>query len=307
MQGPDIIALSNNRQQRLDEAKASGITSKPTKGKDGKVQEDNAVKGPDSKPKKQAKPKSGVVVAIPALGKEKSNKSSQSKETKGDLPSKKVQSASQAKTSTGPSSFNPKVASSSGSSDLTQPSTSQGGTSDAQVQPAAPKVPVKRGPKLVLAPESLSSIPTGELTSEQIQLRIHAREFVCRFRSLLPGLGRTEHANSKTETQRVEKILDSMDDIVNFWIDDEGGMRAIMSGLVKLILSEIDPEEPNEKEILLSDSSHETLVQLNKESKLSGMIPTPYHQASSVCWSSKWFCIRFSKSVRKSRQNLPPD
>ncbi|EGG07492.1 uncharacterized protein MELLADRAFT_77581 [Melampsora larici-populina 98AG31] len=279
-------ALANNKKQRLDEAKESGITPKPTKSKDGKPQEDKAAKGSDSKPKKQVKPKSGVVVAIPALGKEKTNKSSQSKETKGDLSSKKLESALQAKTSTGPSSFNPKVATSSGSSDLTQPSTSQGGSSDAQVQPAVPKVPVKRGPKLVLAPECFSSIPTGELSSEQIQLRIHAREFVCRFRSLLPGLGRTEHANSKNETQRVEKILDSMDDIVNFWIDDEGGMRAIMSGLVKLILSEIDPEEPNEKEILLSDSSYETLVQLNKESKLSGMIPTPYHSASSVCWST---------------------
>lgn len=289
-QGPDMVALANNKKQKQDEAKESGkdsdITPKPTKGKNGKPQEVKAANGLDSKAKKQVKPKSGVVAAIPALGKEKSHKPSQSKETKGGIPSQKVQSALQAKTSTASSSLYPKAAGSSGSSDLTQPSTSQGDSSNAQAQPAIPKVPVKRAPKLVLAPECLSSIPTGELTSEQIQLRIHAREFVCRFRSLLPGFGRTEHANSKTETQRVEKILDSMDDMVNFWIDDEGGMRAIMSALVKLILSEIDPEEPNEKEILSSDSSYETLVQLNKESKLSGMIPTPYHQSYSVCWST---------------------
>ncbi|KAH9809392.1 zinc-finger domain of monoamine-oxidase A repressor R1-domain-containing protein [Melampsora americana] len=289
-QGPDMVALTNSKKQKLDEAKDSGkdsgITSKPTKSKHGKPQDDKASKATDAKPKKQVKPKSDVAVAIPALEKEKTAKSSHSKGSKGDIPSKKVQSVSQSKTPTAPSSVNPKGAYFSGSSDLTQPSTSQGGTSDGQAQPAVPKVPVKRGPKLVLAPECLSSIPTGELTSEQIQLRIHAREFVCRFRSLLPGLGRTEQANSKSETQRVEKILDSMDDIVNFWIDDEGGMRAIISALVKLILSEIDPEDPHEKEILVSDSSYETLVQLNKESKLSGMIPTPYHQTSSVCWAT---------------------
>ncbi|WAR61592.1 hypothetical protein PtB15_12B282 [Puccinia triticina] len=148
------------------------------------------------------------------------------------------------------------------------------------------KVPGRRAPHVVQAPTSYSCIPTGILGSGQILKRLHVREFVCRFKDLIPGLGATETKNSKAETQRAEKIIDSMDDVVNFWVDDEGGMRAIMNGLVRLIESDFNPDDQSTEQgspILKSPQSSAILAQLKRESKNS-MTPVPYHQNSVPCW-----------------------
>jgi len=148
------------------------------------------------------------------------------------------------------------------------------------------KAPVRRSPHVVLAPTSYSCLPTGILGSEQILKRLHVREFICRFKDLIPGLGGTQASNSKTETQRAEKIIDSMDDLVNFWIDDEGGMRAIMNGLARLIESDLtlaDQSTERGSPILKSPESLAILAQLKRESKNS-LTPVPYQQNSVPCW-----------------------
>ncbi|KAI7942202.1 hypothetical protein MJO28_012229 [Puccinia striiformis f. sp. tritici] len=148
------------------------------------------------------------------------------------------------------------------------------------------KVPIRRSPHVVQAPTSYSCLPTGVLGSGQILRRLHVREFVCRFKDLIPGLGGTENKNSKTETQRAEKIIDSMDDLLNFWTDDEGGMRAIMNGLARLIELDFDVEDQSTErgsQILKSSQSPPILAQLKRECKNSAT-PMPYHQNSVPCW-----------------------
>lgn len=148
------------------------------------------------------------------------------------------------------------------------------------------KAPVRRSPHVVQAPTSYSCLPTGILGSEQILKRLHVREFICRFKDLIPGLGGTQASHSKTETHRAEKIIDSMDDLVNFWIDDEGGMRAIMNGLARLIESDVTLVEQSTERgspILKSPESLAILAQLKRESKNS-LTPVPYQQSSVPCW-----------------------
>ncbi|CAH7689357.1 zinc-finger domain of monoamine-oxidase A repressor R1-domain-containing protein [Phakopsora pachyrhizi] len=163
------------------------------------------------------------------------------------------------------------------------------------------KLATKRGPKTVLPPKSISCFPSGKLTSEQIKLRLHIREFVCRFKNLLPGLGATEALNSKTETQRSEKLIDSMDDLVNFWIDDEGGMRAIGAGLIRLIESEIDDEDNKEDSIIKSSESRSLLLQLKKEFRIGFVSPSPYSTSSSQCWQSKFSMIFLERECPNSQ------
>lgn len=175
----------------------------------------------------------------------------------------------------------------------------------AAVEADGPKQPVKRPPHTVPAPV-YSCLPTGILSSRQIELRLHVREFLCRFKDLIPGLGGTEIKNqpSKIEAQRAEKIIDSMDDLLNFWIDDEGGMRAIMNGLAKLIesdhrhhQSDLDPSVSKNQtnhsmlssssspslSVLKSENSPAILAQLKRECKFS-TAPSPYLQSSVPCW-----------------------
>ncbi|KAG0151154.1 hypothetical protein CROQUDRAFT_651354 [Cronartium quercuum f. sp. fusiforme G11] len=278
-QGADMISLANNKKLKKEMAEAPALPSKSTKIKNGKSQDK---KPSSSKVTKPTKRKSSIVVAIPspekgipsAPNRKEVKRPVQTKLPSSKLPAKTTETAAIAKRQV------------SASSDLTQPPSPQADPSEAQEKVVVPKIPTKRAPKFSMAPKSLPSIPTGDLSSEQIRSRLHVREFVCRFRSLLPGLGKTEQANSKNETQRVEKILDSMDDVVNFWIDDEGAMRAIMSSLVKLIISEIDEDDLESSTILNSPSSHATLTQLNKESRLGSVAPNPYQQSSCACWST---------------------
>ncbi|EFP84482.1 uncharacterized protein PGTG_10202 [Puccinia graminis f. sp. tritici CRL 75-36-700-3] len=154
------------------------------------------------------------------------------------------------------------------------------------------KAPGRRAPHVVQAPVSYSCIPTGILSSAQILKRLHVREFICRFKDLIPGLGATEAKNSRTESQRAEKIIDSMDDLVNFWIDDEGGMRAIMNGLTRLIEADFNlvdqstGDRPSSSSpILKSAASPALLAQLKRECKNSST-PIPYHQNSVPCWNT---------------------
>jgi hypothetical protein len=155
------------------------------------------------------------------------------------------------------------------------------------------KAPGRRAPHVVQAPVSYSCFPTGILSSGQILKRLHVREFICRFKDLIPGLGATEAKNSRTESQRAEKIIDSMDDLVNFWIDDEGGMRAIMNGLTRLIEADFNlvdhssADRASSSPILKSDASPPLLAQLKRECKNSST-PIPYHQNSVPCWNSQY-------------------
>lgn len=265
-----MIALANNKKQKLDQV----------------VERDQNPDVKEAKPPKKAKTKSDVEDLDLHGDKATDNKAGRKKDAKPESQNKKPKAKPAVKVLPTEESSKQHLAPPA----ISDTSLPQGIDTQAKAAVAAvPKAPVKRGPRPVPAPKCLFSIPTGDLSSEQIRMRLHIREFVCRFRSLLPGLGRTEHANAKNETQRVEKILDSMDDVVNFWIDDEGGMRAIMSGLVRLIISEIDQEDPDSSSVLLSSSSRETLTQLNKESRLTSVIPNPY-QNGFQCWSSQLFC-----------------
>ncbi|PLW27953.1 hypothetical protein PCASD_20988 [Puccinia coronata f. sp. avenae] len=169
-----------------------------------------------------------------------------------------------------------------------QPATSvvNGNKTSEQSTVEVHKAPARRAPHVVQAPTLYSCFPTGILGSGQILKRLHVREFVCRFKNLIPGLGGTEMKNSQTETHRAQKIIDSMDDIVNFWIDDEGGMRAIMNGLTRLIESDsthADQSTERSSPLLKSTESAAILAQLKRESK-SATTPAPYQQHSVPCW-----------------------
>ncbi|MBW0472488.1 hypothetical protein O181_012203 [Austropuccinia psidii MF-1] len=267
-QGPEMIALTN----RLKDASKSTQTNELSP----KTKTANSHKSTF----KSANPHTTVPKISPknSLEKNNANKKNPKEQKELEVKKQKDQTAKKSQTVKPQPSDNQSPALDKG------PLPKSADTSQNTSQPIQ-KPPFRKGPHFAPPPKPLHCLPTGHLTSEQIRLRINIREFICRFRNLLPGLGGTEQPNSKTEAQRAAKVLDSMDDVVNFWIDDEGGMRAIVNALAKLIDGDDDKDELKKSSVLESVDSSALLDQLKKDSKAS-TAPNPFLQGSASCWLS---------------------
>lgn len=142
------------------------------------------------------------------------------------------------------------------------------------------KKPIRRSPKTVLAPKLVINLATGGLTSAQIMLRLNVREFIIRFRHLLPAIGKV--SSNKVEAERSVEAM--MDDVVGFWEEDEGGMRALVLGLIGLI----EKEEAKHPGLVLLEAPETSLALLPaiKRELKTGVTGAHHTQGATQCWES---------------------